>query len=62
VVSACGRCNHVKADRGLADLGWRLRTAPRAPSGTAWRVVGTRSVQPAWRAYLDEDGLDEATA
>jgi 5-methylcytosine-specific restriction endonuclease McrA len=62
VVSACGRCNHVKADRGLADLGWRLRTTPRAPSGTAWRVVGTRAVQPAWRAYLDGEGLGEATA
>ncbi len=55
VVSACGRCNHVKADRGLADLGWRLRTTPRAPTGSAWRVVGARMVRTAWRAYLDDD-------
>ena len=53
VVSACGRCNHVKADRGIAELGWRLRTAPRAPSGAAWRVVGSRRVDPRWAPYLD---------
>jgi len=53
VVSACGRCNHVKADRGIAELGWRLRTAPRAPSGAAWRVVGARRMDPRWAPYLD---------
>lgn len=25
VVAACRRCNHVKADRHLLELGWRLR-------------------------------------
>ena len=25
VVSACRRCNHVKADRAVSELGWRLR-------------------------------------
>ena len=53
VVSACGRCNHVKADRGIGELGWRLRTSPRAPSGAAWRVVGARRVDPRWAPYLD---------
>lgn len=62
VVSACGRCNHVKADRGLADLGWRLRTTPRAPTGSAWRVVGARTVRPAWRAYLDDGDAAAASA
>jgi 5-methylcytosine-specific restriction endonuclease McrA len=56
IVSACGACNHEKADRGLSDLGWRLRTSPRAPSGNAWRVVGARPVQPQWRGYLDSGG------
>jgi len=56
VVSACGRCNHVKADRGIAELGWRLRTSPRAPAGAAWRVVGARRVDPRWAPYLDGDG------
>ncbi|MEX2291524.1 MAG: HNH endonuclease [Mycobacteriales bacterium] len=53
VVSACGRCNHVKADRGIAELGWRLRCSPRAPNGAAWRVVGARRLDPRWAPYLD---------
>ena len=53
VVSACGRCNHVKADRGIAELGWRLVRQPAVPSGAAWRVVGARRVDPRWRPYLD---------
>lgn len=53
VVSACGRCNHVKADRGIAELGWRLRRQPVAPTGASWRVVGARRVDPRWRPWLD---------
>ena len=62
VVSACGRCNHIKADRGIAELGWRLRRQPVAPTGAAWRVVGSRRVDPRWRQYLDlpyDDVLEE---
>jgi 5-methylcytosine-specific restriction endonuclease McrA len=58
VVSACARCNHLKADRGVAELGWRLRRPPAAPSGAAWRVVGARRLDPRWRPFL---GVDEAT-
>jgi 5-methylcytosine-specific restriction endonuclease McrA len=64
VVSACGRCNHVKADRGIAELGWRLGRQPAVPTGAAWRVVGARRVDPRWRPYLGEaasvlDALEE---
>lgn len=61
VVSACGRCNHVKADRGIAELGWRLRRAPTAPTGTAWRIVGARTLDPRWGPFLGElpAGLEE---
>jgi 5-methylcytosine-specific restriction endonuclease McrA len=59
VVSACSRCNHVKADRGIAELGWRLRAVPTAPTGAAWRVVGARRVDPRWRPYLDGVPDDE---
>ena len=62
VVSACRRCNHIKADRAIADLGWRLRRAPAPPSGLAWRVVGTRRVDPRWTAYLDVDLAEPASA
>ena len=62
VVSACGRCNHVKADRGVAELGWRLRRPPVAPTGAAWRVVGALRLDPRWRPFLgvDEDAWGDA--
>lgn len=56
VVSACSRCNHVKADRGIHELGWRLRRAPVAPSGPAWRVVGAKRLDPRWRPFLGVEG------
>src|SRR5690348_12970256 len=62
VVAACARCNHTKADRSVADMGWRLRSAPRAPSGTAWRVLGTRRVDPRWSTYLEGHLPRAATA
>jgi hypothetical protein len=70
VVSACRRCNHVKADRNIADLGWRLRRTPRVPNGAAWRIVSTGRMDPRWRSYLamdeagevDEYGWDDGVA
>jgi 5-methylcytosine-specific restriction endonuclease McrA len=52
VVAACRRCNHTKADRSLAELGWALPHPPRTPSGAAWRLLGNRSVDPRWRDWL----------
>src|SRR5437763_16676890 len=54
VVSCCRRCNHAKADRALVELGWRLRRAPHAPTGAAWRVLGTGRMHPRRRPYLEE--------
>jgi 5-methylcytosine-specific restriction endonuclease McrA len=54
VVASCARCNHTKADRAISELGWRLRIVPRAPSGMAWRVLGSRAPDPRWHAYLGE--------
>jgi 5-methylcytosine-specific restriction endonuclease McrA len=52
VVAACRRCNHTKADRSLAELGWKLPQPPRTPSGAAWRLLGARTVDPRWREWL----------
>ena len=52
VVAACRRCNHVKADRSLAEMGWTLPRPPRAPSGAAWRLLGHRTVDPRWSEWL----------
>ena len=53
VVAACARCNHTKADKTPAELGWRLLVAPAAPRGSAWRVLGHRSPDPRWANWLD---------
>lgn len=52
VVAACGRCNHAKADRPLHELGWRMPRPPRAPTGAAWRILGSRRLDPRWLPFL----------
>ncbi len=59
VVAACRRCNHTKADRSLAEMGWVLPHPPRTPSGAAWRLLGTRTVDPRWREWL---GMPESVS
>jgi 5-methylcytosine-specific restriction endonuclease McrA len=52
-VACCTRCNHRKADHLLAELGWRLRTPPRAPQGPHWRLVAhPGETDPLWQQYL----------
>jgi 5-methylcytosine-specific restriction endonuclease McrA len=62
VVSACHRCNHVKADRHLKELGWRMRSLPREPSGAAWRVLGSGRADARWLPYLEPFGAKAAIA
>ncbi|HEY0638673.1 MAG TPA: HNH endonuclease [Pseudonocardiaceae bacterium] len=54
-VASCARCNHRKADRLLAELGWRLRADPAAPRGQHWRLLATLvDADPLWLPYLGE--------
>ena len=62
VVASCGGCNHAKADRHVAELGWKLRVVPKAPNGIAWRVIGSRSLDPRWTTYLGIAASEAATA
>ncbi len=62
VVSACHLCNHLKADKPLKELGWRLRQLPREPMGAAWRVLGATRAEDAWIPYLEPFGVATATA
>jgi 5-methylcytosine-specific restriction endonuclease McrA len=62
VVSACARCNHLKGDRDIRSLGWRLRHAPREPTGMAWRVLGTGRCDPTWMRWLSGPVHEAATA
>jgi 5-methylcytosine-specific restriction endonuclease McrA len=59
VVSCCRRCNHAKADRALVELGWRMHPQPQAPSGPAWRVLGTGRMHPGWQPYLQSPSYAE---
>lgn len=52
VVAACRRCNHVKADRAISELGWRLARQPAQPRGPAWRIIGAGFRDPRWLPYL----------
>jgi 5-methylcytosine-specific restriction endonuclease McrA len=58
VVSACSRCNHVKGDRVVGELGWRLRAVPHRPTGVAWRILGTGRSDPRWAPYLAGYGAE----
>jgi len=60
VVSACHRCNHVKADKILKELGWKLRSLPREPIGAAWRVLGATRAEREWIPYLEPYGVATA--
>lgn len=62
VVSACHRCNHLKADKPLKELGWRLRHLPREPIGAAWRVLGATRAETMWIPYLEPFGVVTASA
>lgn len=54
-VAACSKCNHRKADKLLAELGWTLRIIPQPPQGQQWRLLGSiKELDPAWARYLGE--------
>ena len=58
VVSSCRRCNHVKADRPLIELGWRMKRQPVQPSGSAWRILSSGRTDARWMPYLKGYGAD----
>ena len=54
-VAACAGCNHRKADKLLAELGWTLRSTPLPPKGQHWRLLSSvKELDPAWARYLGE--------
>lgn len=52
LVACCLRCNNAKGNRTPHEMGWTLRTRPRAPYGTAWLVRGIESADELWEEYL----------
>ncbi|WP_210479547.1 HNH endonuclease [Naasia sp. SYSU D00948] len=52
LVACCLGCNNAKGDRTPAEMGWRLRIAPRAPHGGSWVVRGIERPHAAWSEFL----------
>lgn len=54
-VASCAPCNHRKADKLLAELGWTLRSPLVSPKGPHWRLLSTvNELDPVWLQYLGE--------
>ena len=53
LVACCLKCNNIKGDKTLQELGWELPHTPRMPSGMAWTIRGAESVDPEWVDFLE---------
>lgn len=53
LVACCLRCNNIKGDKTLQELGWELPVAPRMPTGLAWTIRGADNVDPEWIDFLE---------
>jgi 5-methylcytosine-specific restriction endonuclease McrA len=52
LVACCLRCNNLKGDRTATEMGWKLRSIPRAPHGISWLVRGIERALPDWEEFL----------
>lgn len=52
LVACCLKCNNIKGDKTLHEMGWQLKFNPRMPSGTIWMVRGAERFEPEWNPYL----------
>mgnify|MGYP000042823096 FL=1 len=53
LVACCLKCNNIKGDKTLQELGWELGFTPRMPSGMAWTIRGADTVDPEWIDFLE---------
>ncbi len=52
LVACCLRCNNIKGDKTLNEIGWILGFTPKMPTGGAWLLRGAEKVEPEWDEYL----------
>jgi 5-methylcytosine-specific restriction endonuclease McrA len=52
LVACCLRCNNIKGDRTLNEIGWKLDFSPKMPNGNIWMVRGAERFEPEWNEYL----------
>jgi len=56
VLTACGPCNSLKADRSLKEVGLKMNRVPRAPNSMdiAWMTLFRYNIPDEWQTYLPE--------
>jgi 5-methylcytosine-specific restriction endonuclease McrA len=52
LVACCLDCNRRKANKTLAQLGWKLRLRPTRPRGAQWYISELERPAPAWDEFL----------
>jgi 5-methylcytosine-specific restriction endonuclease McrA len=52
IVASCGPCNRRKGDSLLAQVGMKLRRAPRTPRAEIFIHVSAPTIPTAWQPYL----------
>lgn len=52
LVACCLRCNNIKGDKTLHEIGWTLSFTPKMPTGSVWMLRGAERVEPEWDEYL----------
>ena len=52
LVACCLKCNNLKGDKTLHEIGWTLGVTPKMPSGAGWLIRGVERVEPEWDDFL----------
>jgi 5-methylcytosine-specific restriction endonuclease McrA len=52
LVACCLKCNNIKGDRTLQEIGWTLNYSPKMPQGTMWLIRGGDKFEPEWNEYI----------
>lgn len=52
LAACCLKCNNLKSDRTPQEMGWTLRSTPKAPHGLSWMVRGIEREVPSWEEFL----------
>jgi 5-methylcytosine-specific restriction endonuclease McrA len=53
LVACCLKCNNLKGDKTLAEIGWELSFVPKMPTGAGWLVRGVERIEPEWDSFLE---------
>ena len=56
VVACCNRCNALKGNRHLSELGWKLRYKPTMPPSRYWLVIGWKEREQ-WEEFVHDSQL-----